>query len=1224
MAESSGLKPGNGSSHVNGKMNGQTASKKRPLPRRRGFLAWIFGAIARIAIWAVILTLLFRCPSTLEECEEDSPFICKPYFQTKAAIAPYTQPYYEQYVVPYVDAARPYYETVDSHVLTPARTYAVQYGAPWVEKGQEQAWAQWEKHGQPQVAQLRALSQKQYEETIAPHLELVGEVLGPYYEIGRTNSLQIYYEFLLPTYELVQPYALQGYGAASSFTTGTALPAAHWTWAKTNAFLSKAVWPQIRMVYVENVEPQLVRIGERLERYKNRARTKVIPEVTSATKRKSTTERPRSSFSKPAPQATQSLSTTASEYVALTTSSSIEQQSTTESYWNPVQAPPVAENETEQRRNAREMVAQDLEMWQNKFAAQADEGAVDMEDRIGELANHMIAQEIASRGRPLVKQLQATVQSETDRLKTKVSSIVAENANGSLEDAEEQIIGAIRSAGIAIKKAAQAIRSWRENYDENLQLMVLKAADVHFQILDETRNLALQQLGMKWAWTDGVTYKDWAKYHELKKTLTEWTEELKQIIVTHPTLLEAQDASAQVEDDGMSIASAAAKELARLKQVALWKLIANDATDNYESEAMEKAAEAAQNPVVPEDSTDSTDSENHEEADGATAEESPAEAADGIDSNDSSPPVPDAVPDAILEEVIKKIKDEAAPLESESAVKANDALMEEQSPGVDSSSALPIVEDASSDLLEHVVEHTNIHAGDRESLTGHTREDPRAIDDDTVESEVGSKTPEVLANDPEDEEESSPIVFEEPSATPGAPTSNAAESAAAEAVLESGPEPAETVLESETEILEEDDTSWQQDKVTLNDNAAAVKATFFGAAAQVVSSRQPILDEDEDEDEETNNNVLSSATNAAEAAYSSAISLASGQYSSAVSIISAQIHGTPTPAVQNHLLSSVSAAYDQAISAASSKLKEAADAASAGVYGTPTTTQATPTLVDWSKVESIAAERLNEGKLWAELQYQSALIALGLATATPTSTSVAEKYYEQAKYNYYAGIGIAHDRYNNFISAASSAWSSVTATPTPTTKALTDTAISMASAAGKAAESAYSKASENVASAVDAVDESINSLHDAAAEQIYNAGAAIGETWVTVISQLSIEVYGQPTPAAIGWYDGLVSDAQAVVASATSAIGRATQTASVGDASEYESVSELVSELIVGREAPFTESVLSRLRAAYTTASENMASLASEASAAAGSVGEKVGSITSKATDAAKHGKDEL
>ncbi|KAL7943338.1 hypothetical protein V8C42DRAFT_328797 [Trichoderma barbatum] len=1193
MAESSGLKPGNGSSHVNGKMNGQTASKKQAPTRRRGFLAWVWGAIARLATWAFILTLLFRCPSTLEECDQDSPFICKPYFQAKAAVAPYTLPYYEQFVAPYVEFAKPYYQTVDANVLTPVRIHAVQYGGPWVEKGQEQAWTQWEKHGQPQVSQLRAFSQKKYEETIAPHLERAGEVFGPYYEISRTNSLQLYYEVLLPTYELVQPYAHQGYNAASSFTTGTALPAGQWVWARTNAFLNRAVWPQVRMVYVENVEPQLVRIGERLERYKNRARINVLPEMTSSsTKRKTTTEPPRySSFNKPAPQAAQSTSTTTSEYVTPTPSSSVEEQPATESYWNPVQAPPAAENETEQRRNAREMVAQDLEMWQNKFAAQADEGAIDMEDRIDEIANRMVVEEVASKGKPLVKKLQTTVKSETDRLKAKISRIVAKNSDSPLDNAQEQIVSAVRAAGLAIKTAAQEIRSWRESYDDDLQYMVLRASDVHFEILDETRNLALQQLGMKWAWTDGVTYKDWAKYHELKQTLTDWTEELKQIIVTHPTLLQAQDASAQVEDDGMTMASAAAKELARLKQVAQWKLVAKDATDNFDSEAMEKAAEAAQNPVV----LENVHTSDNEEGDEATVTESPAESVEALDGDDS----PLSAADAVSEEVTTGTTEATPPLEFGSTDEANgDAHEDKKSSDVDPSEALPIVDDASSNIFEHVVEQTDINDNAQQPLTGQTYEVPESLDDDVLEPEAELETPEIPTK--HDDEESSSDVLEESSTTPSVATSSAIESTVGTILEPEAEETSEAVLESE--ILEEDETSGRQDELNVDHDSPSVKATFLGAAAQVVSGRGPILDEDDD----TDDNFLSSATKAAEAAYSSAISLASGQYSSASSIISAQVHGTPTPAVQNQLLSSVSAAYDQAVAAASSKLKEVVDAASAGVYGTPTTTPATPTLAHWSKVESIAAERLNEGKLWAELQYQSALIALGLATATPTPTSGAEKYYEQAKYNYYAGIGMAHDRYNNFISAASSAWSSLTATPTPTPKALTDSVMSMASAAGKAAESAYSRATENVASAVEAVDESISSLHGAATEQIYNAGAAIGETWGTVISQLSIDVYGQPTPAAIGWYDGLVSDAQAVVASATSAIGIATQTASAGAAKEYESVSELVSELIVGREAPFTESVLSRLHAAYATATQNVASLAS------------------KATDAVKHGKDEL
>ena len=181
-----------------------------------------------------------------------------------------------------MDVAKPYYESVNRRVLTPSRVYAVQYGAPLVQKGQDFACSQWKANGQPQLARLQHASQAYYDRSIAPHVAKAGDAIGPYYDIARTNSLQLYYEFLLPTYEFVSPYAAQGYDATYDFATGTALPASYWAWIKANHFLDTSVWPQLRVVYVENVEPQLVRIGERLGRYKNQAKTKVLPVSSSS------------------------------------------------------------------------------------------------------------------------------------------------------------------------------------------------------------------------------------------------------------------------------------------------------------------------------------------------------------------------------------------------------------------------------------------------------------------------------------------------------------------------------------------------------------------------------------------------------------------------------------------------------------------------------------------------------------------------------------------------------------------------------------------------------------------------------------------------------------------------------------------------------------------------------------------------------------------------------
>ncbi|KAJ3472758.1 hypothetical protein NLG97_g10736 [Lecanicillium saksenae] len=255
---------------------------------------------------------------------------------------------------------------------------------------------------------------------------------------------------------------------------------------------------------------------------------------------------------------------------------------------NPVEAPEPEENETDRQRKVREMVAQDLESWQEKFAAQAEQGASEIEDSVDEISRRMIDEKANTVGVSLIQQLEETIEAEITALKEKINSLVSRQLEGAGVDVKEKTIQAVRAAGVAIKSKAQIIRGWREQYDEELQSTVLSTSDVHFSILDETRSLALQQIGMKWAWTDGVTYKDWAKYHELKSTLSDWTDELKQLIVTHPTLLEAQDAVQQLEDRGMTIAAAAAKQLASLKEVVQWKIDAEDSTDEFDADRLKE------------------------------------------------------------------------------------------------------------------------------------------------------------------------------------------------------------------------------------------------------------------------------------------------------------------------------------------------------------------------------------------------------------------------------------------------------------------------------------------------------------------------------------------------------------------------------------------------------------------------------------------------------------
>ncbi|RDA91469.1 hypothetical protein CP533_3748 [Ophiocordyceps camponoti-saundersi (nom. inval.)] len=1140
---------------TNGKLNGKPASWSKRAKRRRGFFSWASHLVARLAIWSAIFTVLFRCPSSLEACDETSPYICKNYFLAKNAVAPHLQPYYHRYAAPYVHIAKPYYDSLDSHILTPTRTYALHFGAPWVNWARDYAWSQWEINGQPRLAQVQSLSAVQYNRFIAPYLAQAGGIVEPYYGVVRSNFLQFYYDYAMPSYDLIHPHAVRGYSVARQFTSTTALPATYWVWNKGNAFLETAVWPQLRSLYVENVEPQLVRIGERLGRYKNKAQSKVLHRPSSSS---SFSSNPVVSSQKTVhPDTTLASSATEETFVPDDADDSIISQDAGPRYIHPVEPPTALENEDAEGRAVREMVTRDLETWQEKFMSQAEEKAHEIEDRVDAIARRNIETHILTTGKQLLEQLHSTTKSEVDQLKRNIISIVKTNP----QDAQESALAVVRSAGVAVKNSAQAIREWHEKFDAQLKATVHDDVEEYFDILDETRSLALQKIGMKWAWTNGISYHDWAKYHELKNALTKLTDELRELVVTHPGLVEAQDSSAQVEDEAMTVAADAAKELARLKDVARWKILAGDSTDNFDIRAMKVAAEDAGN--EPAESQSQTDRGSEKAFDKGY---SPA-------SN---------MADSIRETLSSVTR----------------------SPSTDAHSGVEEAHQISHDLNPP---ESDPRGAGREVGPESFKQDVSAQDNfHIVSTSVGIVLPirSTSANAPPD--------------NPGlAPTA------------------------------EPDDSHEERDAnlKPIQSGTLKVKPVAFGAAAHEVSDRRPILEDVGESD------IYASATSAAQAAYSSAMSAASGRYSSALSVVSAQVYGTPMP-VHEQLLASVSAAYGNAVSAASQRLDKAVSAASHGVYGEPTPTNGFGSL-SWEKVESIAAQRLNEGRLWAEVQYQSALIAIGMATATANPTASTDAFVEQARFRYYAGLGIAHDRYTSFLSAASSAWSSVTATPTPTdfvgsasslasearesASSAAKAAGSAAQAAGSAAQSAYSAATENVASAARAVDDSVSSVADAASEQMFLAGVAIADTWERVVSELSVQVYAEPT--AIGWHDRLVEGAgsYASAATKTAADRAATATEAVCDAADAASsqvarqlgaVSEIVSELVSGREPAFSESVLSRLGAVYATASASFDSVASEVSASAASVGERVGSAASQATEAVKEsvqkGRDEL
>lgn len=241
-------------------------------PRARRPSLWGRGAniVARLFFWYSILTIFFRCPSTHVELNESSPKICSSYLTTRSYISPRLEPYYETYAAPYVNAVRPYGAALDSKILAPAsnlsrRTYK-NYGASHVDQVRQYGHKEWRRTVRPRIERVMESTGKQYNATLAPHVNRAFEVGSPYYSFARDNLLQTYYAHLLPAFTISLPYVQHAYSIGHAFVLETAFPYVQSAFNATTALIGRTIWPRIRILYGENVEPQLLRIGERLGR----------------------------------------------------------------------------------------------------------------------------------------------------------------------------------------------------------------------------------------------------------------------------------------------------------------------------------------------------------------------------------------------------------------------------------------------------------------------------------------------------------------------------------------------------------------------------------------------------------------------------------------------------------------------------------------------------------------------------------------------------------------------------------------------------------------------------------------------------------------------------------------------------------------------------------------------------------------------------------------------
>lgn len=228
------------------------------------------------------MTALFRCPSSIADLTEQSSSVCKPYLTARGCVSPYLEPYYNTYAAPYVDSARPYVESFDKRLLGPSIKYGNQtyqvYGAPRVAEIRSYSTRRWRETVKPQWEASQKQAKNQYDATLAPQVAKVSAVVEPYYTSSREQLTTMYNNHLLPAYTVARPYAEKAYSVAHIAVMETGLPYLQATWKSSVRFVDRTLWPKMRILYGLNVEPQLIRIGERLGRYRDGKRLRAAME----------------------------------------------------------------------------------------------------------------------------------------------------------------------------------------------------------------------------------------------------------------------------------------------------------------------------------------------------------------------------------------------------------------------------------------------------------------------------------------------------------------------------------------------------------------------------------------------------------------------------------------------------------------------------------------------------------------------------------------------------------------------------------------------------------------------------------------------------------------------------------------------------------------------------------------------------------------------------------
>ena len=254
------------------------------------------------------------------------------------------------------------------------------------------------------------------------------------------------------------------------------------------------------------------------------------------------------------------------------------------------------------KEEAKEIIKNDLYTYSEIFSASSLKALTELKSQIDEISDKAMHSKQKAVAKDIAD-LEKLVEEGSRNLKAEIVTLASRlSSKSTLEEktaAQEQLFAATRHLGTQIRDKAHLMRKDAEKNLAKVYDAVSEAADQQLEVLDGVNDLGMQELGMKWAWMDWVSYKDWAKYHELKK---EMRESRTTIIKSAEDNEKLREITKWVEDEwegkATDIAKEAAEQLKTIKKVGKKMIELADASEDFTDDQIPVAVKRASQQVL--------------------------------------------------------------------------------------------------------------------------------------------------------------------------------------------------------------------------------------------------------------------------------------------------------------------------------------------------------------------------------------------------------------------------------------------------------------------------------------------------------------------------------------------------------------------------------------------------------------------------------------------------